>query len=491
MLLYIPVPVSVAMSGVNQGGHTTSHHQYQHHHHQQQQQQQQVQQQQQQQPPQHTPQQPVHASVHRQQQQQPSARTNSTTSTHQPLCGAATALTQTSHHAPPHISQPHQLGGAAGGNYGNVTRLHHCNMHSFLCNNPALHHQYQIGSGCLGPQHHYPPLVPPQHHAGNAPLLGPAPNTAPTQLMGGGGPPHGAASLYGGGPAMGVAAPQTVPPHLAATVQGQLSAATPQNMAVGVPPQLPPHHHHHQHHHHQQPAPPLVTPFPTHPHLHHLHHLHAPSGSSGATRGGSVDMLGRGLYRGPGQGHVIGRLRGPRGGNGSSIGSSRRSSSSWRGNPMPPTAPPPPPPPPPLPNAAAAAATYPGILLHFLAMLSHPSLHHYSVVDPVPAEAPDTENYEALLHLAERLGEAKPRGLIKTVIDQLPSYRYTGEKCDTKQTTCVICMSDFEIRQMLRVLPCLHEFHTKCVDKWLKSNRTCPICRGDASEFLKETPSAE
>lgn len=93
------------------------------------------------------------------------------------------------------------------------------------------------------------------------------------------------------------------------------------------------------------------------------------------------------------------------------------------------------------------------------------------MVDPVPAEAPDTENYEALLHLAERLGEAKPRGLLKTVIDQLPSYRYTGEKSDTKQTTCVICMCDFELRQMLRVLPCLHEFHTKCVDKWLKRRK--------------------
>ena len=57
-------------------------------------------------------------------------------------------------------------------------------------------------------------------------------------------------------------------------------------------------------------------------------------------------------------------------------------------------------------------------------MLSHPSLHQYSTVEPVvPPETPDTENYEALLHLAERLGEAKPRGLSKTVIDQLPSYR--------------------------------------------------------------------
>lgn len=35
----------------------------------------------------------------------------------------------------------------------------------------------------------------------------------------------------------------------------------------------------------------------------------------------------------------------------------------------------------------------------------------------------EVENYEALLNLAERLGEAKPRGLTKSDIDQLPSYR--------------------------------------------------------------------
>ncbi len=31
-----------------------------------------------------------------------------------------------------------------------------------------------------------------------------------------------------------------------------------------------------------------------------------------------------------------------------------------------------------------------------------------------------------------------------------------------------MCMCDFESRQLLRVLPCNHEFHAKCVDKWLK-----------------------
>lgn len=99
--------------------------------------------------------------------------------------------------------------------------------------------------------------------------------------------------------------------------------------------------------------------------------------------------------------------------------------------------------------------------------------------------APVEENYEALLNLAERLGEAKPRGLSKSVIDQLPSYRYNPETHQSinDQTCCVVCMSDFEIKQLLRVLPCSHEFHARCVDKWLKTNRTCPICRADASEF--------
>lgn len=38
-------------------------------------------------------------------------------------------------------------------------------------------------------------------------------------------------------------------------------------------------------------------------------------------------------------------------------------------------------------------------------------------------------------------------------------------------------MCDFETRQLLRVLPCSHEFHAKCVDKWLKvSIYATPSC---------------
>lgn len=94
-------------------------------------------------------------------------------------------------------------------------------------------------------------------------------------------------------------------------------------------------------------------------------------------------------------------------------------------------------------------------------------------------ESGEVENYEALLNLAERLGEAKPRGLTKADIEQIPSYKFNANNRHSEQTMCVVCMCDFESRQLLRVLPCSHEFHTKCVDKWLKANRTCPICRAE------------
>lgn len=143
-------------------------------------------------------------------------------------------------------------------------------------------------------------------------------------------------------------------------------------------------------------------------------------------------------------------------------------------------------------------------------MFSNPPLSPYSHAD---LSSPDsaTENYEALLSLAERLGEAKPRGLTRAEVEQLPSYKFNAETHQSDQTNCVVCMCDFEALQSLRVLPCSHEFHSKCIDKWLKvsrtkiiqiivssrlygiiqnlsfcfqSNRTCPICRGDAGEYF-------
>lgn len=49
---------------------------------------------------------------------------------------------------------------------------------------------------------------------------------------------------------------------------------------------------------------------------------------------------------------------------------------------------------------------------------------------------------------------------------------------------CVVCFSDFEARQLLRVLPCNHEFHAKCVDKWLKVRPCVCACCREGGSFL-------
>ncbi|XP_058055849.1 E3 ubiquitin-protein ligase Arkadia [Anopheles bellator] len=57
---------------------------------------------------------------------------------------------------------------------------------------------------------------------------------------------------------------------------------------------------------------------------------------------------------------------------------------------------------------------------------------------------------------------------------------------DEDSEKCTICLSQFEVDNDVRRLPCMHLFHKDCVDQWLVTNKHCPICRVDIEVHLSK-----
>ncbi len=66
----------------------------------------------------------------------------------------------------------------------------------------------------------------------------------------------------------------------------------------------------------------------------------------------------------------------------------------------------------------------------------------------------------------------------ETVKDQLKKIKYHRVKDNLLETSCSICIDNFQLGEYQRTLCCSHVFHKKCIDRWFKKNKTdCPMCR--------------
>ncbi|KAF8411404.1 hypothetical protein HHK36_003953 [Tetracentron sinense] len=76
-----------------------------------------------------------------------------------------------------------------------------------------------------------------------------------------------------------------------------------------------------------------------------------------------------------------------------------------------------------------------------------------------------------------------PRGLDPAVIEMFPTFLYSvvkGLKIGKGTLECAVCLNEFEDDETLRLLPkCDHVFHPECIDAWLASHTTCPVCRAN------------
>nr|CAB3464230.1 unnamed protein product [Digitaria exilis] len=91
---------------------------------------------------------------------------------------------------------------------------------------------------------------------------------------------------------------------------------------------------------------------------------------------------------------------------------------------------------------------------------------------------------------------ATQAGVPKPVIEALPFFRFAALRGARQGMECAVCLARFDDADHLRLLPrCRHAFHLACVDRWLESNTSCPLCRTrvdaeDASLGLKYPSSA-
>ncbi|KAL6594075.1 hypothetical protein ACP70R_048976 [Stipagrostis hirtigluma subsp. patula] len=67
-------------------------------------------------------------------------------------------------------------------------------------------------------------------------------------------------------------------------------------------------------------------------------------------------------------------------------------------------------------------------------------------------------------------------GMDDAAIAALPRKEVGGG--DLPEADCAVCITELAAGEAARVLPrCGHGFHVECVDMWLRSHSTCPLCR--------------
>ncbi|XP_042410260.1 E3 ubiquitin-protein ligase ATL6-like [Zingiber officinale] len=82
-------------------------------------------------------------------------------------------------------------------------------------------------------------------------------------------------------------------------------------------------------------------------------------------------------------------------------------------------------------------------------------------------------------------GERASRlGLDPAVLDSFPTMSYSEAKAHRQgkggALECAVCLSEFASDDTLRLLnPCFHVFHVDCIDTWLDTHVTCPVCRAN------------
>ena len=84
--------------------------------------------------------------------------------------------------------------------------------------------------------------------------------------------------------------------------------------------------------------------------------------------------------------------------------------------------------------------------------------------------------------------EDAPSSQRNLTVELVPAHKF--ENIGGLAGGCAVCLCDFEEGEEVCTLPeCTHSFHVPCIDMWLSSHTTCPICRTDAMPLPRASGS--
>mmetsp|Transcript_20539 Transcript_20539/g.63896 ORF Transcript_20539/g.63896 Transcript_20539/m.63896 type:complete len:198 (+) Transcript_20539:28-621(+) len=100
------------------------------------------------------------------------------------------------------------------------------------------------------------------------------------------------------------------------------------------------------------------------------------------------------------------------------------------------------------------------------------------IVDPFAGDRMDIDamTYEELLALQDTVGVVEV-GVPAEMLSTFPLWRAKA----ASGLECAVCFDSADGNAVFRCLPCRHRFHRDCIDPWLRSHKTCPVCKTDVT----------
>ncbi|URE00499.1 ALG6, ALG8 glycosyltransferase family [Musa troglodytarum] len=122
--------------------------------------------------------------------------------------------------------------------------------------------------------------------------------------------------------------------------------------------------------------------------------------------------------------------------------------------------------------------------IHLLLRLLSCRRHSSSTVAALPLPLARSRSTSGSPSPAAAAGSAIPDQENAALIDSLPMFTLASALAFLPKSSpdCAVCLSRFRPHDELRLLPaCRHAFHSLCVDPWLRTIASCPLCRASIS----------